>query len=196
MSAGGDTTDGELPDLLTLQKAGRMWASSMGLSFVVASGMDELSVTASWGRYTKSESLDEAGNPRRVWSREPFERQVPVRLDAVSQRIPLVGTDPRLPGVYLAVEVRPHAYGHDPQARVVELGLVNAQHEPPANKDTAWLFQPKLVVSAVCPAAAGSGQTLILVTHNPDLAARYARRVIEIVDGQIASEACVTGAST
>ena len=153
MSAGGDTTDGELPDLLTLQNAGRMWASSMGLSFVVASGVDELSVTASWGRYTKSESLDEAGNPRRVWSREPFERPAAVRLDAVSQRIPLVGTGPGLPGVYLAVEVRPHASGHDPGARVVELALVNAQHEPPANKDTAWLFQPRIAVSAARPAA-------------------------------------------
>ena len=39
-----------------------------------------------------------------------------------------------------------------------------------------------------------SGQTLIVVTHNPDLAVRYARRVIEIVDGQIASDAHVTGA--
>jgi len=39
-----------------------------------------------------------------------------------------------------------------------------------------------------------SGQTLIVVTHNPDLAARYARRVIEIVDGQIASDAHLTGA--
>ncbi len=37
------------------------------------------------------------------------------------------------------------------------------------------------------------GQTLILVTHNPDLAARYARRVIEIVDGRVASDAA-TGA--
>ena len=34
-----------------------------------------------------------------------------------------------------------------------------------------------------------SGQTLILVTHNPDLAARYARRVIEIVDGRVANDA-------
>src|SRR5712691_13520459 len=39
-----------------------------------------------------------------------------------------------------------------------------------------------------------SGQTLILVTHNPDLSARYARRVIEIVDGRIAGDAHVTGA--
>ena len=38
-----------------------------------------------------------------------------------------------------------------------------------------------------------SGQTLILVTHNPDLAARYARRVIRLVDGRIASDA-VAGA--
>src|SRR5690349_20767186 len=38
-----------------------------------------------------------------------------------------------------------------------------------------------------------SGQTLILVTHNPDLAARYASRVITIVDGTVARDA-VTGA--
>jgi len=38
-----------------------------------------------------------------------------------------------------------------------------------------------------------SGQTLILVTHNPDLALRYAARVIEIVDGRVASDAA-TGA--
>ena len=32
-----------------------------------------------------------------------------------------------------------------------------------------------------------AGQTLILVTHDPALAARYAKRVIRIVDGQIAT---------
>jgi putative ABC transport system ATP-binding protein len=31
-----------------------------------------------------------------------------------------------------------------------------------------------------------SGQTLVLVTHNPDLAARYASRTVEITDGQLA----------
>ena len=34
-----------------------------------------------------------------------------------------------------------------------------------------------------------SGQTLILVTHNPDLAVRYASRVIDTVDGRAASDA-------
>jgi putative ABC transport system ATP-binding protein len=31
-----------------------------------------------------------------------------------------------------------------------------------------------------------SGQTLVVVTHNPDLAARYAHRTIEVADGRIA----------
>jgi putative ABC transport system ATP-binding protein len=33
-----------------------------------------------------------------------------------------------------------------------------------------------------------SGQTLILVTHNPDLAAKYAQRVISIADGRVAND--------
>jgi putative ABC transport system ATP-binding protein len=33
-----------------------------------------------------------------------------------------------------------------------------------------------------------SGQTLVLVTHNPGLAARYASRMIEFADGRIASD--------
>ena len=66
----------------------------------------------------------------------------PVRLDGgASQRIPLAGTDPRLPGVYLAVEVRPQSTA-GPAGSRGGAGLVNAQDEPPANKDTAWLFQP------------------------------------------------------
>jgi putative ABC transport system ATP-binding protein len=35
------------------------------------------------------------------------------------------------------------------------------------------------------------GQTLILVTHSPDLAHRYARRVVHIADGRIASDSPV-----
>jgi putative ABC transport system ATP-binding protein len=38
-----------------------------------------------------------------------------------------------------------------------------------------------------------SGQTLVLVTHDPALAARYANRVIRIVDGKIASAGSVPG---
>jgi putative ABC transport system ATP-binding protein len=37
-----------------------------------------------------------------------------------------------------------------------------------------------------------AGQTLILVTHNPDLAERYSHRVIQIVDGRVADD-CPAG---
>ena len=36
-----------------------------------------------------------------------------------------------------------------------------------------------------------SGQTLVVVTHKPDLAARYAHRTIEVADGRIAADAGV-----
>ena len=36
-----------------------------------------------------------------------------------------------------------------------------------------------------------SGLTLILVTHNPDLAARYATRLIQLSDGRISSDSAV-----
>jgi putative ABC transport system ATP-binding protein len=32
------------------------------------------------------------------------------------------------------------------------------------------------------------GQTLVLVTHSPDLAARYAKRTVRLVDGEVASD--------
>ena len=38
-------------------------------------------------------------------------------------------------------------------------------------------------------------QTLVLVTHNPDLAARYAHRTVRIVDGRIAGDAGPAGQS-
>jgi putative ABC transport system ATP-binding protein len=37
------------------------------------------------------------------------------------------------------------------------------------------------------------GQTLVLVTHSPELAQRYARRVIHIADGRLASDTPVAG---
>jgi putative ABC transport system ATP-binding protein len=37
-----------------------------------------------------------------------------------------------------------------------------------------------------------AGQTLVLVTHSPDLAARYAGRTVRLVDGRVAAD---TGAA-
>jgi putative ABC transport system ATP-binding protein len=40
-----------------------------------------------------------------------------------------------------------------------------------------------------------SGQTLILVTHNPQLAARYAHRIVQVSDGQIVSDTPAEGSA-
>ena len=77
IAAGGDGADPELPDLLTMQNAGRMWASSMGLSCVVDAETDILTVTVTWGQYAKSEVLDDEGNPHRQWSRQPVQARDP-----------------------------------------------------------------------------------------------------------------------
>jgi putative ABC transport system ATP-binding protein len=37
------------------------------------------------------------------------------------------------------------------------------------------------------------GQTLVLVTHSPDLAARYAKRTVRLVDGEVASDSAAGG---
>jgi putative ABC transport system ATP-binding protein len=39
-----------------------------------------------------------------------------------------------------------------------------------------------------------AGQTLILVTHNPDLATRYARRIVRLADGRVISDTAATAA--
>jgi hypothetical protein len=146
----GDATEADLPEVVTPQSLGKMWASSMGLSFAVPDDVDVLSVTAEWGRYGKHESEDEEGRKRSVWAREPVPYRKDVRLDErPSYRIPLTAADPDEAGVLLAVDVRPR-----PGRRVVHLALVNAQVEPATNADIAWLFQPALTVTALDGAAA------------------------------------------
>jgi putative ABC transport system ATP-binding protein len=39
-----------------------------------------------------------------------------------------------------------------------------------------------------------AGQSMIMVTHNPDLATRYASRTIQIIDGRVAGDTADTGA--
>jgi hypothetical protein len=135
----------DLPEVQTPQNVGRIWASSMGLSFHVGPDIDAVNVRASWGRYAKTEAEDEDGIKRFRWSREPVEYDREVRLDGKpSYRIPLTAKTSDEPGVHLAVTVRPSDAG-----RVVELTLINAQLEPVSNPDTAWLFQAELVVTAL-----------------------------------------------
>ncbi|MEU8506466.1 hypothetical protein AB0C40_17420 [Streptomyces brevispora] len=144
----GDESEGddsELQDRLTPQAAGRIWASSMGLSFTVPASVGTLSVAARWGRYTQSEEATERGTTRKVWSREPVEH--PVDIDVTSsggREVPLEGH-----AVVLDVQVRHHgAGGNGEDLRIVELALVNRQEDSREARDARWLFQASLEVTA------------------------------------------------
>jgi hypothetical protein len=140
----GDGAEPDLPDVVTPQTLGRIWASSMGLSFAVPGDVDLIAVTGEWGRYHWAESEDEDGHRRRSWTREPVTCRREIRLDAEpSYRLPLTGTDADQAGVLLAVAVRPRD-----GERIVEVALVNNQAEPATQQDVAWLFQTRLTVSA------------------------------------------------
>ncbi len=148
IGAEGDGGESELPQVLTPQNLGRLWASSMGLSFAVPADLDELVVTARWGEYARVETQVEDAKGRqqatRVWGRKQVEHPEPVRLDQPTQKIPLTMERADDSGVLLAVTVRPQGDGR----RVVELTLINQQVEPDSISDTAWLFQAELVVTA------------------------------------------------
>jgi putative ABC transport system ATP-binding protein len=100
-----------------------------------------------------------------------------------------------------ALRITPHAdayparlSGGERQRLAIARALVNRPalllaDEPTGALDTATGEE----IGELLLDLSSSGQTLILVTHNPDLAARYARRVIQLVDGRIASDA-VAGA--
>ena len=58
----GESGEGEadLPEIITPQNLGRMWASSMGLTFVVAADVDVLHAVVEWGT-TPSRSRPRTG---------------------------------------------------------------------------------------------------------------------------------------
>ncbi|WP_327045414.1 DISARM system helicase DrmA [Microbispora sp. NBC_01189] len=167
IGAEGDGAEGELPDVLTPQNLGRLWASSMGMSFAVPGDLDALTVTARWGAYTKVETEveDAKGRQRteRVWGRRPVEHRLTIPLAEPGQKIPLTMERADEPGVLLAVAVRPRPEGR----RVVELTLINQQVEPETSPDIAWLFQAELVAAAQAAAQTGGPAGVFLPIDDP-----------------------------
>ncbi|KNE83525.1 helicase [Streptomyces fradiae] len=145
----GNEESGGLTERLTPQAAGRIWASSMGLSFVVPASVGILSVTAHWGRYTLSEQMSEDGRAARVWGREPIDRDADIDVTKTGgRRFVLDGDDST--GAHLDVQVRHRDAGTDGEdLRVVEVTLVNRQPESTdRDRDKRWLFQTRLEVAA------------------------------------------------
>lgn len=128
--------------------------SSVGLTFCVAGDVGEVSVEARWGSYRRlgademEDEVDPESGKRRpkpkMWEREHCGGTVvlPILEGPVGNLVP----DQNHPGVVVQGVIRPPQAGKT--ERVITLFLLNAQHEPEVNRDSAWIFQPELVVCA------------------------------------------------
>jgi hypothetical protein len=150
---GADDNDPELREitpLLSPKAGGRIWASSMGLSFCVPEQAASVLVSVGWGQYRKTESekylrKDGTGG-RTVWKRYQITNQIEVPLGQPRFREP---AHEEFPEVELTARIV-----RQPGRRVVDLALVNRQELPDSSKDAAWLFQPSLTVTAADAEAA------------------------------------------
>jgi hypothetical protein len=127
--------------------ASTMLPSSIGMTFSVAADATALAITARWGRYERVDIEDDAyrnkdGSLRRVWQRQPIEGHVSP-LPLTPGRIEACSPCPDYPEVTVqgVVRQREHQW-------IVTLFLVNGQEETQKNQDSAWLFQPELIVTA------------------------------------------------
>jgi len=139
--------------------------SSFGMTFCVEPGAEEIQVEAHWGSYERVPSDEhditkkrknrqtraEEEVKARVWRRIPFGGSTKLQLKDGPIK-PIVPDDEQ-PEVRIQGMVRTNQDGE----RLVTLFLVNGQLEPEQNKDTAWVFQPELVVTS---AAADSGDAV------------------------------------
>ncbi|MEO3976465.1 DISARM system helicase DrmA [Streptomyces sp. CAU 1734] len=145
----GGEDEGGPQERLTPQASGRIWASSMGLSFVVPVSVGALTVKASWGRYALAAELTDEGRSSLTWSREPVEHPCDIDVTRTGDQSRVLEGE-KESGILLDVQVRERAAGEGGEdLRVVEIALVNRLPEGEAERrDTQWLFQTRIVVTA------------------------------------------------
>ncbi len=158
----GDTApveDSSLDDASAAQP--KLFPSSLGFTCVVASGTDELLITAGWGRYLKEKAEAERdARPGTVWRRHPAGGSA--RLALSEGGLDPVSVDPEQADVV----VRGRAARTSAGDWLVTLFLVNEQTPPKVNKDEAWLFQVQLSAEDrdSAPVFAGRGEAIPAVT--------------------------------
>jgi hypothetical protein len=180
---GRDTTQDGITDQAPAQDKALI-PSSFGMTFSVDLGAKELQVTASWGHYQKQPSeylaSEKTGNPRRIWKRSPRGGE-PYRFRLKEGPMAPVSIDANCPEVVVQGVIRRRTDHWS-----VTLFLVNEQQEPQTLRDSAWMFQPELVVEAPDGAALFqkkhsqielSGTDPIVKAENDTLAMLYRRHV-------------------
>lgn len=129
--------------------------SSLGLTFCVKGDTDRIEVEVRWGRYERStdhevfkthknkKTGEEEQTKVKVWQRIPCggTLTLPLTEGVISHQAP----DETCPEVRVQGSIRGKNANDD---RLVTLFLVNVQEEPETNRDTAWVFQPELIICA------------------------------------------------
>ena len=120
--------------------------SSFGMTFCVDGDADRIEIEACWGRYERvpndeHELLKSNGQKATVWQRIHCGGKIVLPL--IEGVIPHQAPDNQFPEVRVQGSIRAKNANGD---RLVTLFLVNAQEEPDTNRDTAWVFQPELIV--------------------------------------------------
>ncbi len=127
--------------------------SSLGMTFCVDGDIDQIEIEARWGRYERvpndeHELLKSNGQKAKVWQRIPCGGKIVLPL--TEGVIPHQAPDNEFPEVRVQGSIRAKNANGD---RLVTVFLVNAQEEPDTNRDTAWVFQPELIVRSAQDAA-------------------------------------------
>jgi hypothetical protein len=127
--------------------------SSLGMTFCVDGDADRIEVEVRWGRYERSDEHEifrthknketgaETQTKAKVWQRIPCGGKLVLPL--IEGVIPHWAPHEAYPDVRIQGSVRTKNVNGD---RLVTLFLVNAQQELETNRDSAWLFQPELIV--------------------------------------------------
>ncbi len=154
---GTDGEDGASDAEPVLPDFTAMLPSSFGLTFSIARDAAYLQIIARWGQYKRVSDPD--AEPSRFWQRQPIEAfsvPIPIREGNIDPWFP----DPENKDVYVRGLIR--------QNGLVTVFLVNAQKEPPKNRDEAWLFQPELVVRGPGGEAVFERRAEAYAPHDPE----------------------------
>jgi hypothetical protein len=118
--------------------------SSIGFTFCVDASVKNFELTASWGRYERTESeqiKEETGKPYRCWKRIPSGGTTVIPMD--KKQIEPFAVDSECPEVVIQGSISAPLDNGD---RLVTLFFINTQTAPDQNQDQAWVFQPELLV--------------------------------------------------
>lgn len=165
--------EAEAADEIDAQSNQSLIPSSFGLTFCVDGDIGKIEVEARWGRYERDYETEiyktrinpdtgeeEQGPKAKVWQRVPCGGTITIDLSEGS--IPHRAPDSDQPAVRVQGTVRSKNANGD---CLVTLFLVNAEEEPSENKDSAWVFQPELIVRAMQGAADGAVFRRRLAVH-------------------------------